>query len=247
MSHSDAAIPSEAAAIPEKHYFTKVVHHEGYDRISPLRPELSARGKNVIVTGGGTGIGKSIAANFVLAGAKSVSILGRREQRLKTALEEIRGNADTSLLYRIADLTKRHDVSQALQSIVAEVGKIDILVSNAASLPELGPIAGYDAAKFMRAFELNVVSTFHAVQEFLPVAAADPTIINISTCLAHMAPMPGAGGYNISKAANLKMMDQFATENPSVHVVNVQPGTVDTEMSAQVGVKTPDQGMSPSA
>lgn len=49
--------------------FTKTYHNKPYDLISPSRPELSASGKNVVITGGGTGVGKSIALSFAQAGA----------------------------------------------------------------------------------------------------------------------------------------------------------------------------------
>nr|POE63595.1 putative oxidoreductase [Quercus suber] len=232
---------------PSMLYWSKVVHHKAYDRISPLRQELSARNKNVVVTGGGTGIGKAIAVSFAQAGARSVTILGRRETRLKEAVNEMQAaatNEQSSFIYQVTDLRKREEVDKALDSIFAKVGKLDILVSNAAALPELSPIAGYDANEFMRGFDMNVLTAFNAVQAFLSLAKPDAMIINISTALAHFAPMPGASGYGISKAANLKMMDYFAAENPEVHVVNVQPGTVATEMSAKVGVKPPDEGRS---
>ena len=67
--------------------FTKTYHNKPYDDISPTRPELSAAGKNVVVTGGGTGIGKAIATAFTQAGAKSVAILGRRLDKLEAAVD----------------------------------------------------------------------------------------------------------------------------------------------------------------
>ncbi|KAK3678626.1 hypothetical protein LTR78_001924 [Recurvomyces mirabilis] len=143
--------------------------------------------------------------------------------------------------YKAVDLMKPKDVHEVFQAVAGQVGKIDILVSNAAALPALGPLTSYDSSESMRGFDLNVLSAFNAVQAFLPHAGPRPLIINISTALAHFAPMPGASGYGTSKAANLKMMDYFAAENRSIHVVNVQPGTVTTGMSAQVGVKAPDQ------
>ncbi|QIW96672.1 hypothetical protein AMS68_002190 [Peltaster fructicola] len=239
---------STKVATPKMVYYTQKVHHEGYDRISPLRPELSAKGKNVIVTGGGTGIGKAIATNFAIAGAKSVTILGRREDRLKSALTEINGaktDAASVVQYRITDLMEREQVDAAVESVVKDLGSIDVLVTNAAALQELGPIVGYDAKEFMRGFDMNVLSTFNSVQSFLSSSGPQPIIINISTALSHTAPMPGAVGYAVSKAANLKMMDYFAAENPHLHIVNVQPGTVETEMSAKVGVKGPDDASLP--
>lgn len=58
--------------------FTKIFHHEPYDEISPSRPDLSVKGKSVIITGGGTGIGKAIAKAYAQAGASSIAIIGRR-------------------------------------------------------------------------------------------------------------------------------------------------------------------------
>nr|POE51589.1 glucose and ribitol dehydrogenase like 2 [Quercus suber] len=175
---------------PSMFYWSKTVHHKVYDRISPLKPELSARGKNIVVTGGGTGIGKSIAMSFAQAGAQSVTILGRREKQLTEALKEMTVAATDEhsvLMYQVADLMKREEVDKALASVVAKVGKLDVLVSNAAALPKLGPITSYDASEFMRGFDMNVLTGFNAVQAFLPVAKPDATIINISTALAHFA------------------------------------------------------------
>lgn len=243
MSFEYEGDASGKAPLPTFHYYTDVVHHEPYERISPSKPAHSAREKNVVVTGGGTGIGKAIAISFAQAGARSISILGRREDRLKAAVAEI-FNASTdsasNVIYESVDLMKREQVDAALASIVSKVGKLDILVSNAAGLPYWGPLLGHDAEEFMRGFELNVLSGYNAVQAFVPLAVARPTIINISTALAHMAPMQDSSGYGITKAAQLKMMDYFAAENPHLHLVNVQPGGVDTELSAQAGIHGPD-------
>ncbi|KAE9582536.1 hypothetical protein CGMCC3_g1463 [Colletotrichum fructicola] len=73
---------------------TKTYHYKANDLISPSRLELSAAGKNVVITGGGTGIGKSIALCFAKAGASSVCIIGRRLDRFEIAVAEIRGAAN---------------------------------------------------------------------------------------------------------------------------------------------------------
>jgi len=224
--------------------FTKTWHSKPYPFISPTRPELSASGKNVIVTGGGTGIGKAIAIAFAQAGAKSVAILGRRLDRLKTSATAISAAASerTDVLYETADLMDRTQVDTALKSITDKVGKIDIFVSNAGALPEPGPILGYNAATFMRGFELNVLSAFNAIQAFMPLAGPEPVLLSISTASAHFAPMPGFAAYSASKAANLKMVDYLAAENPQLHVVNIQPGWIPTEANG-MRAEAPDVGM----
>lgn len=74
---------------PKPTSFTKTWHSTPYPLISPTRPALTAKNKNVVVTGGGTGIGNAIAIAFAQAGAKSVSILGRRREKLVTGMRNI--------------------------------------------------------------------------------------------------------------------------------------------------------------
>nr|OQO31978.1 hypothetical protein B0A51_00319 [Rachicladosporium sp. CCFEE 5018] len=191
------------------------------------------------------GIGKAIAIGFAQAGAQSVSILGRHDGHLIAAVADIRAaatNAASVVGYEIADLLKREEVDKALRSILAQIRKIDILVCNAAVLPAIGPLAGYEADEFTTGFSINVLSTFNTVQAFLPLAAPNATIISITAAAAHIAPLPGASAYAVGKAATLKMMDYFAAENPRFHIVSMQPGTVATNMSAQMAVKAPDSG-----
>ncbi|KIW18372.1 hypothetical protein PV08_02660 [Exophiala spinifera] len=221
------------ADLPEFKSLTKKFHTHPYPAISPTRPELSAKGKNVIVTGGGTGIGLGIAVAYAQAGAKSVAILGRRIDKLKEGAEVISKEAtkDTKVIFGKADLSDRSQVDAALKSITDQFGKIDILVSNAGYLPTTGVLLDYDPALLMRGFELNVLTTLNILQAFVPLAGADPIVINVSTAMAHFRPVKGAGGYTITKAANLKLVDSFAWENPQIHVVNLQPGWVPTELN----------------
>ena len=71
--------------MPQWVSFTKGWHSQPYEAISMQRPELSMAGKNIVITGGGTGIGKGAAIAFAQAGAGSIAILGRRLDRLKTS------------------------------------------------------------------------------------------------------------------------------------------------------------------
>ncbi|KAK1844127.1 short chain dehydrogenase reductase family protein [Colletotrichum chrysophilum] len=215
--------------------FTKTYHHKPYDLISPSRPELSAAGKNVVITGGGTGIGKSIALSFAKAGASSICILGRRLDRLEIAVAEIRSTAKlgTQVLCKKADLSIRDEACAAIDEISSAVGNIGILVSNAGFFPKVGGVVHQGAEDYMEGFKLNVVTTLHALQAFVPHAAQSAIVLNISTSLAHIKPWAGHSGYCVTKGANLKLVDFFAAENPDIHVVNVQPGVIETELSPQ--------------
>jgi len=229
--------------------FTETWHDKPYPFISPARPELSAAGKNVVVTGGGTGIGRATAIAFAQAGAASVAILGRRLDRLQTSASAITAAGPaTRVLFETADVTKRTSIDGALKLIVAQVGKIDIFVSNAGILTSFGSVAGYDENELRRGFEVNVMGSFNAVQAFLPLAAPGAKLFNISTCFAHLAPVPPAENvfsYAITKLASTKMFEYIAAEHPELHVVNVHPGVVDTEINADSDVEGLDEGMSP--
>ncbi|KAH6999370.1 hypothetical protein EDB80DRAFT_687486 [Ilyonectria destructans] len=234
--------------IPDFVHFTKAHHHAPYPFISPTRPELSVARKNVIVTGGGTGIGKAIAIAFGQAGAQSVAILGRRIDRLQTAAAEIvAAGPSTRVLYETADLSQREAVDNALKSITDQVGKIDVFVSNAGILPEPGLTLGYNVQELTRGFEINVVGAFNAVQAFAPLAAPGATLVNISSGIAHFAPMPGMFAYAATKAAIIKMFDYVAVENPGLHVVHVQPGVVSTEINADSSMVGQDEPELPAA
>lgn len=228
--------------IPEFFHFTKANHHKPYPFISPARPELTAAGKNVVVTGGGTGIGKAIAIAFSQAGAKSVAIISRRVNRLEAAAAEIMAAGPaTRVVYESADLSERAAVDGAMKSITDQVGKIDIFISNAGILPDPGLVVGYDVRELTRGFELNVIGAFNAVQAFVPHAAPGSMLFNISSGIAHFAPMPGMFAYAATKAATIKMFDYVAAENPGLHVVHVQPGVVDTEINVDSSVKGQDE------
>lgn len=222
---------------PKPFPFTKTWHTKPYAYISPDRPELSVAGKNVVVTGGGTGIGNAIATSFAKAGAKSLTIIGRRLDRLNLGVEAIRDAVPASktvVSHQVADLTDSAQVEKAFDSIVSKGGKIHILVSNAATLPEIGPMVGYDGQTLMRAFELNTITVLNILQAFAPRAGADAMFVNVSSNVAHMRPIAGIGAYSITKLASLKLVEQFSYENPEFHVVHLHPGTVPTAMNGMM-------------
>jgi NAD(P)-dependent dehydrogenase (short-subunit alcohol dehydrogenase family) len=231
--------------------FTKSWHSEPYPFISPTRPELSAAGKNVVVTGGGTGIGKATAIAFAQAGAKSVAIVGRRLDRLETAAEEIKQAAaaaasdsttarTTQVLLETGDVTQLASIESALTKIVKKVGKIDIFASNAGVLPEEAPVFGYSETELRKSLEINVMGTFNSLQAFLPLAASSGAkLFNMSSGIGHWAPLPevpGVFGYAAAKAAAVKIVDYFASENPDIHVVNIMPGIIATEINPKITV-----------
>lgn len=225
--------------------FTKEWHSTPYDAISPSRPELSLQGKTVVVTGGGTGIGKAIAKAFAQAGASSVAILGRREDRLKEAVEEISsstGVQGSKIFYEVADLTKRDMTVKAFDKIVEVQGgrPIDICISNAGFTPKPLKAVECDEEDFMSLVDGNVRTTLNTAHAFVPRASKNAFFLNISTGLVHMLPKPGISAHAASKAASMKLVEYIQAENPDLHVVSIQPGSVPTEATQNMKVRGSD-------
>ena len=83
-----------------------------------------------------------------------------------------------------------------------------------------------------------------ATQAFLRTkAATDAILINLSSAIAHIPPMAGFSGYAASKLAATKFFDYVQAENPTLHVVNVQPGIVETSMNIKSEIPALDNGM----
>lgn len=228
--------------MPARISFTKAWHTKPYSYISPTRPELSAEGKNVLITGGGTGIGNAVGVAFAQAGAKSVSILGRRLDKLKSGAANISAaTKNTQVLYKVADILNRTEVDAAFEAVVEKTGKIDILISNAGYAADPGQIVDSSTAGLVSSFETNVLGALNVIQAFIVFSGPDPILLNTSTALAYSSPWSGAGIYSVTKAANLKMMNYLAVENPNLHVVNIQPGWVPTDINGHQK-EAPDVG-----
>lgn len=142
-------------------------HSNTYQSLSPTRPELSAKGKTVLVTGGGTGIGAETARNFAEAGASRIALLGRREQPLldtKASIEQKFPGVEVFIAS--TDITNKSEVDAAFAKFAGN-GKIHVLISNAAMIGPQDPVGTVDCDKFLDAIQQNLKGALHVAQAFL--------------------------------------------------------------------------------
>lgn len=221
---------------------TKTYHKVPYPSIDPSRPELSAKGKVIVVTGGGTGIGAETAMYFAKAGASRVAILGRRSQPLLATKAIIEAESpSTEILAIPTDITNIDSVEAAFAQ-TARDSKINILISNAAVMGTKAPIMSQTSAELLSGIITNIEGNFNVATTFLKYAAPAPTIIEVNSAAAHITIAPGFASYNIAKMATARFYTSLAFEHPELAVYSIQPGAVDTDMSRKAGYKEKKEG-----
>lgn len=216
---------------------TKTYHKGPYPAIDPNRPELSAKGKVVIVTGGGTGIGAETAKYFARAGASRIAILGRREQPLLDTKVAIEAEQPTTEVLAVpTDITDITSVEAAFVQI-ARNSKIDILISNAAVMGTKAPIMSQTSADLLSGIITNMQGSFNVATTFLKHATAEPVIIEVNSAAAHLSIGPEFAAYNSAKMATARFFTSLALEHPELAVYSIQPGAIETDISKNAGYK----------
>lgn len=147
---------------------TKAFHKEPYPSISPLRPELSQAGKNVLITGGGGGIGLHIAKAFLQASAAKVVVVGRRDDVIKQAAAQLGKDFPQSQVMGLqCDIAKSADVERVWGVLKTQGVHIDVLVLNAAVAPaKFGPILELGTKGVVDIFGINMFGCLEMTEHF---------------------------------------------------------------------------------
>src|SRR3954447_15940464 len=196
----------------------------------------SLTGAVAIVPGASSGIGDATARLLAEHGA-TVAVVARRTDRLDTLVSQIEADGGTALAVA-ADLTDRAQAEQAVQTVVDQVGRLDILINNA-GLMLLGPIVGADVDEWERMISVNqkgLLYMTNAALPHLPKAAEDELrgvadIVNISSIAGRQA-WANFGVYNMTKFGVNGFTEALRQEVTKRHVrVGVlEPGAVATEL-----------------
>ena len=196
-------------------------------------PSLSLEGKIAIVTGGGTGIGRSIALQFAEAGA-DVVVASRRLSVLEKVAEEIRAMGRRSLAIQ-TDISKKSDVDKMVQKTMNEFGVIDILVNNAGVVMRSLLETEEDAWEKILSINLKGCQLCSQAVGRIMVERKRGNIINIASVDGLTAALPDSA-YCVSKAGVIMFTRVLAKELASCNIrVNaIAPGLVRTPMSESV-------------
>jgi len=186
--------------------------------------------KVVLITGGGTGIGKATASNFIAQGA-TVVITGRRQQVLEQTAQELGAQCHTIA----GDVSKNGEPNRIIEQVIGQFGQLDVLVNNAGT-GSMGPLSHTTDEMIENIYRTNVFAPLALIREAsLHLAETKGTVINISS-VAASGMMPAVVAYASSKAAVEHATRLLAVElGPiGIRVNAVAPGLTDTDITDEV-------------
>src|SRR4030042_173104 len=200
---------------------------------------MRLKGKVAIVTGGGTGIGKAIALEFVKEGAK-VAITGRRSNKLQEVVDTIKKNGGEAIAIT-GDVSKPSDVDRIVKTAVDTYKRLDILV-NCAGVLVSAELAHHTEKIWDETIDINLKGSFLCIQRAVPemLKQGKGKIINISS-IAGQIGFPNSVAYCASKGGIMGMTKALAMELAplKINVNDLAPGDTETPLNEHL-LKAPE-------
>ena len=188
----------------------------------------TAEGKQVLITGGNSGIGAELARNFATQGA-SIALLARNKDSLAAVAKECAELGAPKTSFFPCDLTNDIEIKQAIESAVEQFGRFDVLVLNAGRSQGcyFEEIKDVDSINYM--FKVNVNGVINSLYHVLPSVPKSSTsrIVFISS-VAGVIPVPYRTIYCASKHAltgfsgslRIELNDAYGKNAPKVQLIN---------------------------
>lgn len=186
----------------------------------------------MVITGASRGIGAAAAQVFARAGAK-VALLTRSGDATRPMASALGKNA----IAVQCDVADGAAVAAALDAVMAQWGRVDVLINNAGIIDPIARIADASFEDWGRAIDINLKGVFHGMRAAIPIMRAQGTgtIITVSSGAAHH-PLEGWSAYCASKAgaAMLTRAAHLEEAAQGLRIMGLSPGTVATDMQVVI-------------
>ena len=189
------------------------------------------QGRTALVTGASKGLGKAMALALAAEGAR-VALVSRDADSLRAVASEIAGAGGQASVFP-ADLTLEDQALRLEREVVAQFGKVNILINNA-GINVRKTVPEFTLDEWRRVMDTNVTAAFLMCRSFIPhmTGVGYGRILNLCSIMSWVS-LPGRAAYSASKAALLGMTRAIALELASEGITcnGISPGPFATEMN----------------
>jgi NAD(P)-dependent dehydrogenase (short-subunit alcohol dehydrogenase family) len=201
-------------------------------------------GRTALVTGAGSGIGRTVALAFAAEGARVV-VAGRRPEPLAETVRLIEEQGGKALAVS-ADVSLAADADALVRAAVEHFGSLDVAVNNAGVFRGGQPLADLAEDDWHTQLATNVTGVYLALKAQIRQMRTQPAggaIVTVSSTFGLHATSPGAAAYSATKAAVTALSRGAALDHirDGVRINVVSPGATETPMSLRPGETEPER------
>lgn len=191
-------------------------------------------GKVVVITGASSGLGEATARHLAAAGAKVV-LGARREDRLRTLVNELTADGKEAIAVR-TDVTDSDQVKALVDSAIEKFSRIDVMVNNA-GLMQQSPIEAFKVDEWDDMIDVNVKGVLYGIAAAMPHMQKQKSghIINVSSVAGHKV-TPAGAVYCATKHAVRAISEGLRSEAKAYNMRTtiISPGAVATELPSHI-------------
>src|SRR5699024_5733756 len=202
---------------------------------------ISLKDKKAIITGAGKGIGQATALALAKEGV-SLGLLARTEEDLKNVADEVKKDG-VDVAIATADVSSNEQVTSAIDTLLNELGSVDILINNA-GIAKFGGFLELEVEEWEKIIQVNLLGMYYVTRAVLPKMMEQKSgdIINISSTAGQKGG-PVTSAYSASKAGVLGLTESLAMEarKHDIRVTALTPSTVVTDLAINQGLVKGDE------
>ncbi len=204
---------------------------------------MELQSRVALVTGAGSGIGRASALKLAEAGA-IVGILGHTVSELENTADLI-GSADGKAIVLNADVADEAAMRKAIDTLIEQTGRLDIVVANAGINGVWAPIDDLQPDEWDQTIRVNLRGTYLTLNTSVPhLKKQGGSVIVVSSINGNRSfNTPGATAYAATKAAQVAMVQQLALElgQHRIRINAVCPGAIETSINDNTEIRGADK------